>query len=227
MADHHDEQEQIDELKRWWKENGTFVTFGLLIGVAAIAGWRGWQAWERQQAEEASAVYAALGRAVDQRDATAYQALADGLVRDHAGTPYAANGALLVARAEVEAGALDEAEARLAWAVANSRDAELALVARVRLARIQIALDKAEVALATLGAVPAGPFAPAFDEVRGDALVALGRSDEARAAYRSALAGAEDGRVDRDALELKLHDLGEAAPVAPAAAPGSAPGTQP
>jgi len=217
VSEHHEEQEQIDALKRWWHENGTFVTVGVFIGVAAIAGWRTWQSWEQRAAEDASAVYSALARAVESHDAATYEALADGLVRDHARTPYAANGALLAAKAAVDAGDLAKAELRLAWVVTNGRDAELVALARVRLARVQLALDQAERALATVGVTPAGAFGPLTDEARGDALTALGRHDEARVAYRAALAGAADNQVDRGTLELKLGDLGPASVAAPAA----------
>ena len=74
MAEHHDEMEQVEALKRWWQENRWFVIAGVVIGVGTVGGWRGWEWWMARQAETASALYAELATAVSARDATSYDA---------------------------------------------------------------------------------------------------------------------------------------------------------
>jgi len=69
LAEHHDEQEQIDALKRWWDENRTYVVAGVVIGVVAVAGWRGWEWHRTRQAEQASALYDQVVKAVTAGDA--------------------------------------------------------------------------------------------------------------------------------------------------------------
>jgi predicted negative regulator of RcsB-dependent stress response len=224
MADHHDEMEQLEALKRWWLENRAFVIAGVVIGVVAVGGWRGYEWYRAKQAEEGSVLFTKVQDAVAASDATGYDDAMAKLVAGYASTPYAANAALLVAKAAVDSGDLAKAEAQLAWVIAQAKDAEIKALAQVRLARVQLAQGQAEPALATLVAIGAdGAFAAAASEARGDALRALGRNEEARAAYRAALAASEDNRGDKALIELKLADLGPEVPVAaPATAPTAA-----
>jgi len=229
LAAHHEEQEQIDELKRWWQENRTFVVAGLVIGVTTVAGWRGWEWHATRQAEAAAAVYAELDAAIAAGDATTAAARAATLAADYARTPYAANGALLQAKALVEAGDLAQARRQLEWAAMRAGDAELAELARIRLARVELSAGDGAAALAALAATRGGAFAALIEEVRGDAHRALGQETEARAAYAAALAAADDNPGDRQMLELKLADLGPApaAAVATLAPPAPDPGAKP
>lgn len=220
MAEHHEEMERVDELKRWWRENRWFVVAGVVIGIGAVGGWRGWEWWTARQAEAASALYAKVASAVSAGDAAGYDAQLATLVADYARTPYAANAALLVAKAAVDAGDLAKAQVQLNWVASHARDAELKLLARVRLARVQLASGEHAAALATLDALTAsgppqgggeaGAFEGQAQEVRGDTLRVLGRTEEARAAYQAALAAGGEGLVDRALVELKLADLGPA-----------------
>jgi predicted negative regulator of RcsB-dependent stress response len=211
MASHHDEQEQIDDLKRWWAENRWFVIAGVVIGVGVVGGWRSWEWWTARQAEQASAIYAKVAKAVTAHDATAYDAGLATLTAQYARTPYAANAALMVAKAAVEAGDLAKAQAQLKWVADNARDAQIEQLATLRLARVQLASGDGAGALATLDALgAAGAYEGLAQEVRGDVLRVLGRGDEARLAYQAALAAGGDALIDRDLVELKLADLGPA-----------------
>jgi predicted negative regulator of RcsB-dependent stress response len=217
MAEHHDEMEQVEALKRWWQENRWFVIAGIVIGVSAVGGWRAWEWWTVRQAEAASALYAKVASAVVARDAAGYDAQLATLVKDYARTPYAANAALLVAKAAVDAGDLAKAKLQLGWVAAHAADDGLKLLAQVRLARVQLAAGEHDAALATLDALgDAGAFEAQAQEVRGDTLRVLGRIEDARKAYQAALAASGDGLADEDLIELKLADLGPAATVAEA-----------
>lgn len=216
MAEHHDEMEQVEALKRWWIENRWFVIAGVVIGVGAVGGWRGWEWWNARQAEAASALYTQVEKSVSAHDATTYDAQLATMVKDYARTPYAANAALLVAKDAVDSGDLAKAKAQLAWVVANAHDAELKQLGRVRLARVQLAAGEHDVALATLDALASGgAFEGQAQELRGDVLRVLGRTEDARRAYQAALAAGGEQLIDKDLVELKLADLG-AAPAAPA-----------
>lgn len=218
MAEHHEEMERVEALKRWWQENRWFVIAGVVIGVGAVGGWRGWEWWSAKQAESASALYAELATAVTAHDAAGYDAKLATLVADYARTPYAANAALLVAKAAIEAGDLAKAQGQLAWAMANARDDQIKQLARVRLARVQLAAGDAAAALATLDARgDAGAFEAQAQEARGDVLRVLGRIEEARLAYQAALDVSGDDLADKDLIALKLADLGPATTPAEAA----------
>jgi predicted negative regulator of RcsB-dependent stress response len=182
-----EEQEQLDELKTWWKMYGNIVT-GILVALAlAVAGWQGWNWWQRQQAAQASAVFSALQAATAQRDAKRARELAGELIDKYSVTSYAGMGALLSARAQVDVGDAKSARAQLAWAAENARDPGLRDLARLRLAAVMLDEKAYDEAIKQLAAEPAASYAPRFAELRGDILAAQGKAAEARTAYDLAL----------------------------------------
>lgn len=229
MAEHHDEMEQIEALKRWWLENRAFVIAGVVIGVAAVAGWRGWEWHQTRQAEQASALYDQVGDALEAKDLGKAQDLVGQLMEGYGRTPYATNAALLKAKADVDAGDHGSARTMLDWVVTNGVDAELKALARIRLARVHLADANPELALGLLDGVPSGAFTALVEDVRGDAQLALGKPEEARRAWQAALDAGDGNLADRALIELKLAALGPApaAATAPAAAPATAAATAP
>ena len=183
-----EEQEQLDELKTWWKMYGNLVT-GILVAVAlAVAGWQGWNWWQRQQAVKASAVYSSLQTAAMQRDAKRARELAGELIDKYSVTAYAGMGALLAAKIQVDAGDAQNARVQLAWAAENAKDPGLRDLARLRLATVMLDAKAYDDAMKQLAAEPGATFAPRFAELRGDVFAAQDKSAEARNAYDMALA---------------------------------------
>jgi predicted negative regulator of RcsB-dependent stress response len=228
LAEHHDELEQIEALKRWWLENRAFVIAGLVIGVATVAAWRGWEWHQTRQAEQASALYEEIGDAIEAKDRAKADAAMTALKDGYARTPYAANAALLMAKDLVEAGDLAAAQGLLEWAASTAADREIATLARIRLARLQVSAGEPQKALGSLAAIEAGAFEALVQDARGDAHAALGQAAEARKAWQAALDASDGNLADRQLIELKLAALGPAdgatAP-ATAAAPATAPAT--
>jgi predicted negative regulator of RcsB-dependent stress response len=182
-----EEQEQLDELKTWWKMHGNLVT-GIMVALAlAVVAWQGWNWWQRQQAAQASAVFSALQTASAQRDAKRARELAGELIDKYSVTNYAGMGALLAARAQVDAGDSKNARVQLAWAAENARDPGLRDLARLRLAAVMLDDKAYEDAMKQLVAEPDVAFAARFAELRGDIFAAQGKSVEARNAYDMAL----------------------------------------
>ena len=183
-----EEQEQLDELKTWWKMYGNLVT-GILVAVAlAVVAWQGWNWWQRQQSAQASALFSGLQTAAAQKDAKRARELAGELIDKYSATAYAGMGALLAARAQVDAGDAKNARAQLAWAAENAKDTGLRALARLRLAAVLLDEKAYDEALKQLAAEPAAPFAPRFAQLRGDVFAAQGKAVEARDAYDAALA---------------------------------------
>ncbi|MBL8502797.1 MAG: tetratricopeptide repeat protein [Rhodocyclaceae bacterium] len=214
-----EEQEQISELKTWWRMHGNLVT-GVLLAVAiGVAGWQGWNYYQRKQAAEASAVYAAVQKAAAERDPKRAREAAGELIDKYPGTAYAAMAALTSARLQFDAGDLKTAKAQLQWVVDKARDKDLRDLGRLRLAHVLFDEKALDEALKLLSEEPAQAFATRFNELRGDLLAAQGKKAEARAAYQAALARqAADqsaaipaGRDTqyRDLLQMKADSLGD------------------
>ena len=230
-----EEQESIEDLKAWWTRWGTLVTW-VAVGLAAIVvGVQGWRWWHSGRADEASALYSAVaaatrgtGDAAKAKDAMAV--LAD----KYAGTAYAPRAALLYAKQLWSAGDKAGAKAQLLWVVDRSSDDDLKQVARYRLAEVLLDEKNTDEALKLLDTRHSDAYAGLYADLRGDALSAAGRNDEARAAYQTALAKIDPKSPYRSFVQVKLDALGGALPsgapsdakapetAAPAGAPSSA-----
>jgi predicted negative regulator of RcsB-dependent stress response len=223
------EQEQWEAVKRWIRDNGLWIVAGVAVGAAAIGGWQWRNAHIDKVNAEASAKYEQLLTAAARNDESTAMAALGELERDYGSTPYVDQARLVVVRIYVENGHLDKAVSELEAVIQHSKDKQLAVVARMRLARVQIAQLKPDDALATLnnGGDP-GAFAPRFHEIRGDADFAKGDKSGALAEYRAArstdLGGGGGVGGGSSLLDLKISDL--VADTGPPGAAGKAPTAQ-
>lgn len=213
MAEHITDEEQLESLKRWWKENG----IGLLFTAAlAVAGWFGWHAWQdhRQQlAEQGAQVFMQLqelqaqsadGNYNDQQRANLNR-LASTLRDSFKSSQYGRYGALTLAKLAVESNDLDKAATELRWVMDRADDRGLELLARLRLARVESARGNHQQALELLNVGDTGTLTSSYAETRGDVYLRLEDSDQARAAYETALVTLPPQQANaRQILDLKL-----------------------
>lgn len=203
-----DEQERLDELKAWWKRWGNLVMIGLAVAVAAAAGWRYWQNRVVTQSLEAATVYEQLTQSLAANNAKGAREAGAMLIDQYKGTAYAPRAALLLAKLNVGAKELKSAQAQLEWAAANSKEPAVKDLARLRLAGMQLDQKQYDAVLKTLSASHSDAFAPRFDDLKGDVLLAQGKQDEARAAYQAAFGKMAKDNPYRNIVELKLDALG-------------------
>jgi predicted negative regulator of RcsB-dependent stress response len=175
-----EEQDKLDDLKSWWKQWGNTVTGAILAVCLGIAGVQGWRWWTHTQTEQAGVLFGAVSAAARTNDlAKAKDAMAQ-LADKYGGTGYAPRAALIVAAQLFESGDKPGAKAQLAFVIDRSAEEELKQIARLRLAAIQLDDRQYDEALRTLDAKHDESFAAVYADLRGDILVAAGRSAEAR-----------------------------------------------
>lgn len=206
MAYDLQEQEQIDELKAFWNRYGNFILTVVTVVLLAIAGYRGWGWYEARQAAAASAVYDELRVAAEAKDAARVTQVAGTLFEQHGRTVYARMGALLAAKVHADAGDLKAAKAPLQWA-AEKAEGEFAHLARIRLAGILLDEKAYDEGLKLLPMESAGDYAAAYADRRGDLLLAQGKAEEARAAWRQSLEKLPERSPLRALVEIKLDAL--------------------
>ncbi|HYL04028.1 MAG TPA: tetratricopeptide repeat protein [Steroidobacteraceae bacterium] len=221
MSEYLSEKEQWEQIRTWVRENGLWVLAGLAVGGAILGGWRWWQAHLDAVGVQASARYTQLIQALERSDRTMAFVQLGELERNFPSSPYADQGRLVAARIYVEGKELGKAAEELAAVMQHSRDRELALVARQRLARVEIAQGKPDEALATLDEVQPGAFASRYHEARGDAYYAKGDKAAALREYRAAESGGD--LADSALLGLKIADLAAALPAAGVATSATSP----
>ena len=200
------EKEQLEIFRQWWRENGWYLVGGISLGVIGLLGWNRYNAYVDTRAEEAAAIYVELREAVGDDNAGSARNLLTELREDFPASPYTDQGGLLLGLMRLDAGQVDSAIEDFRFVMETTSDPELALIARLRLARVLAQDESFEEALAVLDVAP-GSFAARYNEVRGDIHAALGDAESARAAYSAALNDQETGLVDRNFVQMKLDDL--------------------
>lgn len=201
------DEEQVEKLKAWLKENGLSIVLGVIIGVGGIAGFNYWNHMQDTDAAQASSHFTRMIEALESGNTDVLESEAGILLRDFGATDYALMANLALARHQVESGAFDEAEQSLQQVVGSGAQKPLAYVARLRLAAVQLEQQRHEQALATLSAEFPPEFLARVDELRGDAYAQQGKTSEAIAAYRKAQTAAP-GPANAEFLQQKLDDLG-------------------
>ncbi len=201
------EEEQVERLKAWLKENGLSIVMGIVIGVGGIFGYNYWLHVQETTAEEASGHFTQMMEALSAGNNAIVQEQADMLLSNYASTDYAMMAQLALAKSYVASGEYEKAESSLQQVVGSAAEQPLVFVARTRLAAVQIQSGQYENALTSLSIDFPQEFTAIVNELRGDIYALQGKSAEAIEAYRKAQT-AEPKPANVEFLRQKLNDLG-------------------
>lgn len=207
MNDILNEDQELEQLKKWWHDNGTSVIAGLVIGLAGVGGWQYWQGHQQSQAAQASAYFQSLQQSANLQQPDPALEQAKRLRTEFDGSSYAVFAGLTEAKLQHEKGESAAAIDTLKGLLQSELDASLADLVRLRLARLLFAdgqLDQADAVLAEVS--EDGAFAGRRADLAGDLALARGDDQAAKSAYRRAL---ESDSVDQALLRMKLAELGD------------------
>ncbi|MEJ2619780.1 MAG: tetratricopeptide repeat protein [Candidatus Thiodiazotropha sp.] len=208
MSTYQTEEEQVEAIKRWWKENGTSVIAGLVIGLGGVFGWQAWGGYQDRIGAEASSAFSQLVGAVQRGDKPSAVKQAELMEQNFEGSSYATFATLSEVRLHVDAGESELAKQKLTEVIQQNRVPALTQMAQLNLARIL--LDEGDLdGAAQQATVSSGSFAGEFAVVRGDIAHANGDLEGAAAAYTEAMTHQVN---DRSLLQMKLDDLAVATP---------------
>ncbi|MBU2898362.1 YfgM family protein [Vibrio hepatarius] len=196
------EEQQVEAIKDWWKENGKSVILGAVVGLGGLFGWRYYQDSVIADQESASESYTKAVQQLAESGADGEAAL-QGFIDTNNDSQYAVLAALQLAKVQVEAGEFDEALAQLEWAKTATEDQALVSVISVRLARLKSEQGDFDDALTELSAINDESWAGRVAELKGDILLRKGDSEGAYTAYVEA----QQAKDASQALKMKLDDL--------------------
>lgn len=208
MALDLEEQEQLDEFKAWWRQNGKWVIAAVAAFLIVVGGVRGWQYWTAKQAGEASRLFEQAMQAVALNDAKAIKEITGQIMENYPRTAYSAPAAWLAGRLNYEAGDLKSAKAQFQFALDHAGDKEIEQLARLRLASVLLDEKDYDGALAQLNREPEPAYAGLYALLKGDVLVAQGKPAEARSAYKLAVEKLDEKSQLKQLAEIKLEALG-------------------
>ena len=205
------EQEQLEELKKWWKENAKAVIAGVVIGLSVLFAVWTWRDYSRTQGEAASVEYQLLAGEVSKGDTEAGLKRGVRIINQFGTTSYAVLAALALAKLELESGNLGEAHKHLEWALKHAKQEELQHIARLRLARVMLAEGQHDAALKLLSPAQPGSFLSAYEDLKGDLYLASNQTAAAQTAYQHALSATSQDDIKK-LIQMKLDDLGAPQP---------------
>ncbi|GAC37485.1 YfgM family protein [Paraglaciecola psychrophila] len=205
MEQYETEEQQVEAIKRFWKENGLSLVIGALLGLGGLLGWRYYNDSQIEAKEQASFAFEKASEELIKGEAGFGQAKT--FIESHSDTGYAILMAFEMTQQAIERKDLDEAVKQLEFVVSNAKLSAVQSIAQLRLARIQIEQGEFELALASANKVSDKAFIAQSQEIKGDVYLAQQLFDKARAAYSAALETNERDQV----LKMKLDNLAVAA----------------
>ena len=208
MALDLEEQEQVDELKAWWKQNGKFVIAGVAAFVIGVGGWRGWQTWTQRQTGEASHLFEQAMQAATANNSKATKELTAQIMENQPRSAYATPAAWLAGRLNFSSGDLKSAKAQYEYALEHAKDDGLEQIARLRLAAVLLDEKDYAGAMKLLEKTHDPAFAGLYANLKGDVLTAQGKHAEAQTAYKTALDQLGDKSSLRPLVEIKMDGMG-------------------
>ncbi|EOA04808.1 hypothetical protein HFRIS_010544 [Herbaspirillum frisingense GSF30] len=214
MAYDLEEQEQLDSIKAWWAKYGNLVTWALIIALAAYAAWTGWNTYQARQSGQASVLYEEQQKSFAAKDNAKVQRAASDIQDKFSGTAYAEMSALVAARSAFDANDIETAKKQLQWVIDHGRGKEYKAIAAVRLAGVLLDAKSYDEAFKLLSGDYPAQFAGAIADRKGDVLLAQGKRDEARSAYKLALEKSDAKDPGRQLIQIKLDAIGGEAPKA-------------
>lgn len=202
------EEEQVQAIKQWWKENSVSVIAGIVIGIVTLTGYNYWIKTTQNEAQQASIIYSKILSSPDNKanDVEILQS-------EFSGTPYAALATLLLAKDYVNGNETDKAVTQLKWVVENNSNDAVQHIAQQRLARVYLSLNNVEAAEALIKGIKVAGFTAGYHEIQGDINLAKNLPVQAKENYRLALSSLEQGDQRTEIVKMKLDDLTQASKV--------------
>jgi predicted negative regulator of RcsB-dependent stress response len=205
VAHYETEQEQLEAIKKWWKDNGSSIFIGILVGVGLLFGWRWYNSHTDQQGQLASNLYENMQNSVSTEDLENAENITAKLLTDHSDSPYAILAALNMARQDIIKKDLASAHIRLQWILDQDiKLEELKHIARLHKAKLFLSEQKVAEAKKLITNIDVGKFKASYAELTGDIAIIENETDKARIAYTEAL----EADSTRQLVQMKLDNLG-------------------
>lgn len=201
------EQEQVERIKQWLKQNGFTVLCAVALGIIISFSWHRWQTNKERALAHASVRYEQLLTDLEHNNASGVNNTAEYLVKRYPQTAYACLAKLIQAKIAIDNNDLRLANTKFDWVIEHAKPTSIKQIARIRKARVLIAMNEPQAALSVLQKIDEPGFIALIEAVKGDGYAALKQIDNARSAYQTALQNLPETQSIRPLIQMKLDNL--------------------
>ena len=194
------EEEQVDQIKKWWNSNGKQIIAGAVIGLAGIWGWNTYSDYQDKQSLNARSLY--LSYASDSNNLGAY----DKLTTDFSSSSYSDQAILLMAKYLFDAGSYTQALSVIKPLI-NNPSSVIANTVTLRAASIYLQLGQHDQALLILEEQSEDGFSSLIYNLTGDIYLDLGNREKAQNYYSLAIDNVTENSNLTQLIQIKLDDL--------------------
>jgi len=209
MALDLEEQEQVDELKAWWKQHGNKAMVLVSVFALGVAGWSAWKSYQSKQTHEAVVLFEVLRKELPANNVKRIREVAGQIIEKYPRTPYAVDAAMFMAKANFENGDAKSAKTQYQWIIEHAKQTQAKDLAQMRLAIVLLDEKDFSGAIKLLDAKHDSAFDPLYNDIKGDVYALQGLSKEARVAYQAAIATLAKDAPFKNYIQIKLDALGE------------------
>lgn len=207
MDENLTDAQQIELIKKLWKEYGIALTAGTLIAISIVVGWNFYKKHTIKQTQHASIIYERMRSDIINNNIEEAKQESEILINKFSRTPYATLSAFTLAKLDVEQKHFDDAVENLQWVIKHNSSKNFRQIARIRLSRIYLAQNKTPDALKILEKVETDSLIGLILEVKGDIYAKLGQSKAAKDAYQEAINKLSNKATFAPLLQMKLDNL--------------------
>ncbi|MGX2974343.1 YfgM family protein [Ursidibacter arcticus] len=197
------EEQQFNEAKNWFKQNGTPILLAICLVSGATFGWNYWKKHQVEVAQSTSATYQQVMESYLQ-DPNKNAPLVEKFITENKGS-YVTFAQLEQAKQLAAKGDFNAVKKLLEQALTTTDDTTLHNVIRFRLANVEYQLKNFDAALSVLSNLKDKAWELRKQILTGDILLAKGDKDAAKSAYEQAKANAK--AEEQLLIDVRLNNL--------------------
>ncbi|BBB22801.1 conserved hypothetical protein [Abyssogena phaseoliformis symbiont OG214] len=194
------EEEQVEQVKRWIKENTLQIVVGVTLGLGGIWSFDAYKNYQHSQLIEARSIYLTLR--ANPNDTQAYEQLKN----NRTSSGYLDQATLILAKNAVANKNYTQALEYLT-PLSDASNVSIAKVVNMRIASLHLEMGNYKQALSVLNTAPNSAFDGLYNQLKGDIYLADKQTDNAKKHYELALNQIFKNSGLQNLIKIKLSDL--------------------
>ena len=201
------EDQIVEQFKNWWAKFGNYLITFLIIMLVGVGGFRYWDTVQSNKAKDASVSFESVLELLNKGEKEKAKSLIKNIKQDFPNLAYTQLAMLLEANILVTENNYKDAEEILLELIDSDPIKGLTQVAASRLARLYLAQEKPEKAMAVISDKVMDKVEGGLWELRADIATAMGENEKALELYNQALEQSQLLGYPTNNIILKKNNL--------------------